>query len=340
MIIIITRLNMFRKNFKTVKTGIIIGTLLLSLVIAFVPTSSAGFINVPPLINVTYPKSEEALIPNSGVLDIPLSTTFTLTGPFASFVEKRSLLRKKGLNIELNVVEKQDWCEASISNPLAQFSIKDTEPYGSILTVTVNENAPAFTQGLVTISATSELKRGLFFNIPEETVEYDVSFIIGYLSVVSYEMPNGTSAEIEKSDTADFKIDIKNLGNGPTKVEIKLIDVPEEDWDVNIPSTVLLSSATNSGDKTSESVHFRIKPKKSSDWNNEIKTFKVKFTPSYMGKPELVGQQEIITFNVQKIGSIDEEESVNTFLIILIVAIILIILILIILKRRFSQYTK
>ncbi len=329
---------MFRKIFRKVKTVIVIATLLLSLVIAFVPTSSAGFINVPPLINMTYPKQEEALIPNSGVLDIPLSTTFALTGPFASFVEKRSLLRKKGLNIELNVTGTQDWCEASISNPLAQFSIKDIEPYESTLSITITEQAPAFTQGVVTISANSERLRGFIFNIEEETVEYDISFIIGYLSVVSYEMPNGTSAEIQQSDTADFKIDITNLGNGPTKVEIELIDVSEEEWDINIPSTVLLSSATNGGDKKSESVHLRIKPKKSSDWNNERETFKVKFTPSYMGKPELVGQQEIITFNVQKIGNIDEEESVNNFLIILIVAIILIILILIILKRRYSQY--
>jgi len=328
---------MFRKIFKTVKTGIIFGTLLLSLFIAFVPTTSAGFISIPPLINVTYPRPEEDLIPNSGVLDIPLYTTFKLTGPFAKFIEKRSLLRKTVMNIDLKVENSSDWCHASISNPLVQLSLNPTEPYQSVLTVTVTEKAPAFTQGVVKISATSEVNRGIIFNIEEETFEFDVSFIIGYFSVVSYEMPNGTIAEIGPYDTADFQIDIENLGNGPTNVNIELLDFPEKKWDINITSSVQLSSAVYGGEDTSESVHLRIRPKISSDWNNERETFSLKFTPNYLGKPDLIGQVEVINFNLQKISSLKDEESNNNFLIILIVAIILIILISIILKRKYSQ---
>ena len=216
----------------------------------------------------------------------------------------------------------------------------EVEPYQSILTASVNENAPAFQQAIVRISATSELKRGLLFNIAEETTEFDISFIIGYWSVVAYYMPNGTLAEIGPSDTVDFPIDIVNLGNGPTKVEIQLMDFPEKEWDLNIKSSVQLGSGIYESENSKKTVHLKIKSNNSKNWNNKIETFGVRFSPNYLGKPELQGQQVTYNFNVKKIGHLDEEEDLeNYFLIILIVAIILIILISIILKRKYSQYT-
>ncbi len=326
---------MFRKNFRTVKTGIIFGILLLSLFVAFIPSTSAGLIIVDPLIYVTYPEQEEEIIPNSGVLDIPLSTTVRLSGPFAKFVKRCSLLGNAVLQIELKIVEIPDWCEASFSDPLVQLSLDPSEPFETTLTVTVNENAPAYTQGVVRISATSKLIRGLLFNIGEVAVEFDVSFIIGYWSVVSYELPYGNLIEIGPLDTADFEIDIQNIGNGPTLVSIGLLDYPEDEWDVNIASSVQLDSAADGGGRTSESVHLIITPSVDSDRNKVRQTFRVKFTPSYLGKPDLIGQEEIITFNVQKIGSLkEEEESDYNLLILLIVAVVLIILISIFLKRR------
>jgi len=327
---------MFRKNLRTVKAGIIFGAVILSLFIAFLPTTSAGIINVPPIINITYPEQEEELIPNTGVLDIPISTTVRITGPWAKFVERFSLLKNAVLQIELKIVDIPNWCEANFSNPLAQIKIGESGPYLSTLTVAVNENAPAFEQGVIRISATSKIQRGLIFNIAEQTAEFDITFIIGYWCAVAYELPMGNIAEIEPFDTAHFQIDIKNLGNGDTLVNIELIDLPEKGWSANIASSVHLDSAVNDGEGASKSVNLMIKPKTNSDWKKEIKTFKVKFTPSYLGRPDLVGQPEVITFNVQKIGSLKEkEESDNNFLIILSVVIFLIIVISIFVKIKY-----
>ena len=276
--------------------------LLLSLFVAFIPTTSAGFVNVDPLILVTYPIQEENIVPNSAVLNIPLFTTFTLTGPFASLIKGRSLLKDTAIQIELKVVKTEEWCDASISNPLAQMTPQQTEPYQSTLTVTVTENAPAFTQGIVKISATSKIQRGIFFNIAEQSIEFDVSFIIGYWAVVSYEMPKGTLVEVGPLDTADFQIDIENIGNGPTYVGIEIIDIPEEEWSINIASSVQLASAVYGGESISKTVHLKIKPPYGFGFHNDRKTFGVKFTPSYLGKPGLIGQEEIIYFNVQNIG--------------------------------------
>ncbi|UCF50544.1 MAG: LPXTG cell wall anchor domain-containing protein [Thermoplasmatales archaeon] len=326
-------IKIFRKN----KTGFIFGVLLLSVFIYFVPISSAGIINVPSIINVTYPEKEDEVIPNSGVLDIPLSITAELSGPWAKIVERVSLLGNAILQIELKIVDKPTWCEASISNPLAQIRVGGTEPYSSTLTVTVTESAPAFQQATVRISATIKLQRGLIFNIAEETAEFDISFIIGYWCVVGYFLPNGDSIEIKSIDSADFQIELENLGNGPTYVKIDLIDDPKEGWSVNIASSVQLDSNRGNNKK---SVHLRINPPKKSD-NKIRKTFGVKFSPSYLGRPNLKGSEEIIYFTVESIGNLkNEEESDNNFLIILGVVLFIIILILIILKRRKRGLTK
>ncbi len=287
-----------------------------------------------PIINIDYDRPEENVVPNRDVLDIPLYTTFELTGRFAKFIEQRSLLRNVVLQIELKVVWTEDWCEASISNHLVQLGLDHTEPYQSTLTIAVDERAPAFAQGVVKISATSKMQRGLIFTIAEETAEFEVSFIIGYLPVVSYKMPKGTIAEIGPFDTADFLIDIENLGNGPTYVVIEIIEIPGGDWSINIASSVQLSSAVYGGKGTKKTVHLIIKPSIDSDWNNEREIFKVKFSPYYLGRSDLVGQEEIITFNVQKIGSLKEEGSDIFLQIMIVVIIVIIISILIFIKKK------
>ena len=70
----------------------------------------------------------------------------------------------------------------------------------------------------------------------------------------------------------------------------------------SIASSVQLSSTVYGGEGTKETVHLKIKPPFGFGFHNEIQTFKVKFTPYYLGRPDLVGQPEVITFNVQNIG--------------------------------------
>jgi hypothetical protein len=136
-----------KKNLKTVKTGIIFGLVLISMFAVFTPNASAGFIKVKPLINVTYPTTQENIIPNSGVLIIPLSTTFTLTGIGASTVETGSLLMDTPVSIQLKVESKEDWIDASIDNPLVSLKLTQNEPMVSNLKITVTGKAPAFKLG-------------------------------------------------------------------------------------------------------------------------------------------------------------------------------------------------
>ncbi len=290
-----------KKTFRTVKTGFIFGILLLSLFAIFIPTSSAGPLKAPPLIIVTYPPQDENVIPNSGVLDIVLETTLDLTGPWRSFVEESPLLSGSPIQIRLKVESSPPWCDASIANPTVSIPLDEIEPRESRLTLTVTEQAPAFQQGTVIVSATSVALPGLLFTITEERYDYDISFEIGYWPVITFEHQKGTLMEIGPLDTADFPIEIENLGNGLTYVMIEPIDIPGGDWSINIASSVMLASSVGGEAGATKTVHLTIKPPYGFGFHKDIETFKVKFTPYAIGT-DLVGTPEIITFNVQSVG--------------------------------------
>lgn len=319
-----------KNNFRLVKSVIIFGILLFSLFAFFIPTSSAGPLKAPPLIIVQYPPQEKNVIPTGGVLEIILKTSIELTGPWKSFVERSPLLSGTAVQVMLKVENSPPWCDASIANPTVSMTLGETEPRESRLTLTVTEQAPAFTQGKVVVSATSVEQPGLLFSISKATYSYDISFEIGYWPVISISDQKGNYMQVGPLDTADFPITIENIGNGLTYVQIEPIDIPAGDWSINIDASTILASSVSGGAGASKTVHLIIKPPYGFGIHNDIQNFKVKFTPYSPGRPELVGISEVRTYQVQSIGM-----SPGTgFEIPLIVVIIVIIAFIIYFYRR------
>lgn len=291
-----------KRNFRKVKSGFILGLVLFSMFAIFAPSSSAGPVKVNPLIEVTYPTAQDNLIPLSGALQIQLQTSLSLTGIGATFVSDTSLLKDSSIPVNLNVIQTESWIDASIDNSQVSLLLSENVPKTSTLKITVTEQAPAFTQGRVRISATSSVLDGLLFSVQKATREFDVSFVVGYWPVVNYELPKGSFMQIGPLDTATFPVDITNLGNGYTRVAAEILEIPEGDWSVNIISSVKLGSAAEGGQNNKAKVQLVIKPPYGFGFHNERETFKVRFTPNYVGRPDLVGQTEVITFNVQNVG--------------------------------------
>ncbi len=296
------------KSLKRIKTGIIIGIFIVSIFAAFTSNASAGFINVKPIINVRHDRAEENVIPKSGVLEIDLKTTFTLTGVGATFVQSASssLLKNSAVTISLQVENNHDWVDASITNQPAKLKINEpgTE-WSSSLQLTVTEKAPAFTLGKVRIVATLSELSGILFNIEEKTEVFEVPFEVGYWPVIKYELPEGNFKETGPLDTVDFPVKLKNLGNGVTHVKIEPINFPGEEWTVSVPSSITLKSDDLVGEQNTEAtIHVTVKPPYGFGFHNDRTNFKVKFTPIYLGSNEsaLTGDTEIITFNVQSVG--------------------------------------
>ena len=290
------------KNFRTVKTGIIFGILLFSLLAVFASNASAALIKVEPLIIIESTPAEENVIPNSGVIIVELKVYFKLTGAFGPSVETRSLLKGTTIGIHLEVEETDPWIDANLKDDLVMMRIGDDTPYSTSVQITVTEQAPAFKQGEVKIRATSPSLSSLLFTIKEHSNTFKVPFVVGYWPVVDYTAVRGNFMEIGPLDTADFEIEIENLGNGPTYVAIEIVEMPEGEWSANIDSSVILSSAVYGGEGTKKTVHLVIKPPFGFGFHKDIENFKVKFSPSYLGQAQLVGQIEPKTFSVQSVG--------------------------------------
>ena len=292
-----------KNNFRKVKSGFILGLVLFSMFAIFAPSTSAGPIKITPLIDIVYPPASENLIPLSAVLQIQLDTSLTLTGIGATTVSDASLIKDSSIPVQLTVLESESWVDASIDQSQVNLVLSEggkSKP--SYLKITVTEQAPAFTQGRVRIKATSTALDGLLFSVRPTSREFDVSFVIGYWPVVNYELTKGSFMQIGPLDTADFSVDITNIGNGYTRVACEIVEIPKGDWSVNIISSIKLASAASGLGGTTATVHFVIKPPYGFGFHNERQTFKVRFTPNYVGRPDLVGQSEEITFTVQNVG--------------------------------------
>lgn len=313
--------------------GLIFNTNALSSEITNIENNEEGFslrkiFAAAPLIIVDYEPQDENVIPNSEVLDIPLNVSCTLTGLFANRQTRR--LRSRPIEIELSIVEKPDWCDASIANPTVSILPDDTEPAKARLTLTVTEQAPAFQQGTVKIKATNKEISGIFFTrITKEEFEYDISFEIGYLMKLNY-TTNNTLMEIPPINETNIPIKIKNLGNGDTTVLIEIKDMPEK-WNITYPPSVTLASPI-SDEENEKEINIKVKPPK----DFSIETITVSLTSHYSGSPEIEGQTENLQIVLKNDGSYKEEGGFDiTLPIIIIVVIILVIIIFIFLKQKY-----
>jgi hypothetical protein len=297
-----------------------------------------SFFTAYPVIELEYEKIEEPVIPNGDDIEIPFNITFKLTGRYADFQSKR--LKNEVITIELSIEEKPYWCKASIEDTYVTLPIGPTESYQSTLKVELIENAEAFTKNFVKVKATSPEIKGLFFTrVKEGEALFEIPFVLGYNCVVAYKMPKGTSTEVGPLETADFEIIIENLGNGPTFLKIDLVDKSKEGWSVNIASSVQLGSGIEESEAKQKIVHLKIKPPYQFGLHNERETFGVKFTPSYLGQPEIAGDEVIMYFNVQNVG-MSPGAGYEIPLIITVVVIFIITCISIFLKWRKRNLTK
>jgi hypothetical protein len=335
---------MFKRFFINITIFILIGIGFLPNILSNEITKNSNgpgirsFFSAYPLIDIEYENIKDQVIPGGDEIEILFNISFELTGHYADFQSKR--FKNDVINIELSIEEKPSWCKASIIDTYVRLPFDSTEQYQSILKVEINKYAEAFTQNYVKVKATSPEISGLFFTrVKSGQRIFDIPFVVGYLCVVAYKMPKGNLTEVGPLETADFEIDIENLGNGPTLVNIDLVDEPVKGWSVNIVSSVQLGSGIHESEAKKKTVHLRIKPPYEFGYHNERETFGVKFTPSYIGRPELAGQQVTYYFNVQNVG-MSPGVGYEIPLAIIVVVLFIITCISLFLKRRKKYLTK
>ena len=76
-----------KKNFRSAKTGVILGLILISMFVAIVPNASAGILKINPSLSVQHTRPDDNIIPKSGLLIINLTINAIPTGIGATFLQ-------------------------------------------------------------------------------------------------------------------------------------------------------------------------------------------------------------------------------------------------------------
>ncbi|MCK4365132.1 MAG: hypothetical protein KAW45_03710 [Thermoplasmatales archaeon] len=282
-------------------------------------------------VNVTVPA-----IPNEGYITIPLNISYWLQGVFAKW--RARVFRNKDVQVDLTIIDKPEWSEATITPPIVLVDIvssaSEVTPGRANLVVSVNENAPAFTQGKVVIQATCPAIKGLFGIVTKVTgcnLTSEVPFTVGYLPAISIKY-DFIYKEVPPLNVTSIPVNITNLGNGRTEVTIE-VENESGNYSVNYLKSIVLESPI-SGKENKKQVEIRIRPYK----NFSMEAIKISFTPHYLWDPDLKGKTYDTIVTLKNDGSYKEEveefEINYTLLIVVIVVIILVLIFAIILKKR------
>lgn len=297
--------------------------LLFSLFVTLIPATSAGILDKFGQAYACYSNVEigydekaakDPLLPLDRTKTIPLTIKYSITGYYAK--EIASLFKDTPIYLNLYVEENPDWCIATIL-PFFTSVYARGSSFNASLSIEINENSYAFSEGKIKIKVVvvkaGSIEGGNFYQ--------DIPFLPGYLPVLGTKLTS-TSDLISPMETANFNIEIENLGNAKTEVACRVIESPKG-WIATIDPTIIIESGTAS-DNPKKNIQLVVKPPYNFGYHNDKGIIKVSVTPSFFGNSSLSGHEYILSFIVQSRGfSTPGFEVVSVLL--AIIAIILVI---------------
>jgi hypothetical protein len=190
-------------------------------------------------------ETEEPIIPRGELRTVRLEVTFWVTwGIFGRLINY--LFKYQSVIITLSVVDKPEWCVATLSQGTLQCIIPPKENSYEIvhtqLVVQVADDTPAFELCPITIQTTVEPLHGPFgfLTMMQNTSQIvNVTFTVGYKPLIQLSLPETNIIETPPQIQVELPIGITNLGNGRTTVVNEVLDYPN-DWIVALPSQVIL----------------------------------------------------------------------------------------------------
>lgn len=243
------------------------------------------------------------------------------------------LFKDKAVSIKVEILEKSEWCTASLDKQTIETTVGAEEKDFSVtLSIGVKESAPAYAGGFVKLNISVEAIKGplgFITYIGSFLKEVTVDFTPAYLGLIDVEAPQEDSIKIAPYNETLIPINISNIGNGPTKVLIDIVNSSDSfelsisdsiTIDVNKTKTVnLMIDADHKFDQ--EEIIIELKPVSSTD-------------------PEDEGSVTTLTLLIENDGSyVEEDEPLEIDITILIVILVIIVLALVAYKMIRRKYS-
>jgi len=261
------------KRFKTVKASILTGIVLISIIFAVAPTTSAGILfNLQSSLTVGWNSTIEPLVPRGESKQLKIDITHTVNkGLLGAAVLQ--LYAGKMITIQIEVLSTPTWATASLSQGTVSATIGapgTTQTLSTMLTLAVSENAPALGVGEVKLRATA-LKAGLVQSFQQD---FGLTFQPDYKPLISPAYPDSNTKQIGPMDTATFRIDITNMGNARTRVYLNVVTVPAG-WVAIVTDQVTLEEAVGAVG----TAYLVVKPPKGFGYHYDEQTITISMQP-------------------------------------------------------------
>jgi len=187
------------KHLRTVKASIVMGILLVSLFVAFIPSTSAAPLlfgcDADVKMNYDAIAASNKVVPLSGEITIPINISTQVQGLFANILVPMLFNRGVTTSVDLSIKNSPSWATARVSpnvvNPDISTSWTGEEAY---VHVSFNVDSPAHATALFTIEMHVRVP-GAFGRVREVTKTAEISFVPSYLPIIDA-TPQSTYKEI------------------------------------------------------------------------------------------------------------------------------------------------
>jgi hypothetical protein len=282
------------KKFRPVKASILTGIILVSVIVAMLPTASAGpLFNLQSVLTVNWGnETQQPVVPRGALRQLDIEISHTVThGVLGKYLLQ--LYTSTQVIIDLEITDKSPWVTATLSQSSLQAVLTPGETIivKTKLSLQVSDDAPAFQLGYVTIKATAQpiaLIKGY-------TKEFTLNFVADYKPLIKPSLPNTNAKTIGPMDTAVFPINIENLGNARTIVYLSVVNTSlPKDWVAIVTDQVTLEEGSGS----TGTAYLVIKPPKGFGYHDEKGTISVSLQPvqadNQANKGEIVYQTVLV----------------------------------------------
>jgi hypothetical protein len=310
-------------RFRKIKSMVIMGILLISIISITIPPVSAGlFFNLQSVITVGWSGNQtaEPVVPRGAIRPVDLEVSYVITrgvlgkGVLAAYSGKQAF-------VKLEVVDSSPWVTATLQSDTVAFELSETlQTKGNIVSFQVDEDAPAFGLGFIKIKAS--INKMTVIEGFEQT--FTLNFVPSYKPLIDPSLPETNTKEIAPMDSAVFPIEVENLGNARTIVFFDVVSVPEN-WNAIVTSQVTLDEKVGA----TSTAYLVVKPDKGFGYHFEEKTIRVSLTPARADNLADRGETLYETFLVQSRGF-----STPGFEMILLLGALLIFVIITKIKRK------
>ncbi len=286
------------RKLKAVKASLLLATLLFGMCVAFTPAPAKAFGIFNGVVDVDY---ESSVIPNTvkpeeDIVRIPVYIYYYVAGFGSGFVIPFFGANTAQVYLEAQVQE--DWLTATLSKGLVQPFLstkKPDTPESAVLTVTFNQNAPAFQTTKVDIVAETK----------------DLNFIKGAKQTLSIPLQSGfyqdfnynyePQKEAGPGELIKFPITVTGYANARSRLQFEIVDYTDK-WTPSINSQLTLGTKAL-GENATGTVNFVVRSPLDFGYHNEVGRFTIRITTYAVGhESEGIQNTTYLYFTIQNRG--------------------------------------